>query len=212
MSRQRSDGAPRTSSGVARARGSGQWVYAGVALAVVAVLLLTWALGGFEPRPREYEQVGTGSTITTGPYEFVFTSATAQRQPGSSYRKASVKVIISGTGRTTGDETITPSTGAGGMFLAYDRDSRATEDSSGQRVADGGPSGFTPGLPAVPYQVEFTFDEGYRPGPDLAFAVIAQRYADTSLIQTDDSEPGWRNDDHGFRMDVPLTVLPDAKN
>ena len=143
----------------------------------------------------------------------MFRSATAERQPATSYRKGSVKVIVSGTGRTTGNETITPSVGPDGMFIAYDKATAKTYDSDSQQFGQGGPSGFTPGLPAIPYQVEFSLPGTYRPGDTISFGVIAQRYRSTALIKTDDAEEkGWHNDDRGYQLVLPLTVLPDAKS
>jgi hypothetical protein len=188
-------------------------VYGGAAAVLVAIVVLTWSLGGFQRKARPLEMVSPASLIATGPYEFTFSAATAQRQPKTSYAPATWKVVVEGTGRTTGDETIRPSTlGDDGMFLARDPHTGEVQNAKSDKIGDGPANGFTPGLPAVPYRVEFTFSDAFRPGPTVRFVVVAQRFYDSSLIQTDDEDPSWRNDDHGYRVDLPVTVLPEQRS
>jgi hypothetical protein len=66
------------------------------------------AFGGFERRTDLLKTVPPGALITTGPYEFRFTEATAQHKKdfdGSLYWE----VVMIGEGRTTGNESISPS-------------------------------------------------------------------------------------------------------
>jgi hypothetical protein len=181
-----------------------------VVLALALVLGLVWAAGGFEERTDLRIDTRPGQLIATGPYEFSFTRATAQRMNrfGSEWV---VQVLVHGTGRTTGDEAITPST-LNPMFAAADERSREAHDMEGQRFGSGATYGstgssFTPGLAPVDYTVTFEFSDTYRPGAELTFAVFELEYTDTSLLGT--GEKTWNNADRRYVLRLPVTRLPD---
>ncbi len=178
-------------------------------VAIALVLALIWALGGFERRTDLRIPTEPGAVIRTGPYEFTFTKATAQRINRFG-NEVVVDVRVIGTGRTTGDASIAPST-LNPMFVARDETSREVQEAQGQRFGSG--SGFdqgdtfTPGLPPVPYTVTFEFSETYRPGSSLVFAVSELEYTDTTLLGT--GEKSWNNGDRNFVLTLPVTQLPD---
>jgi hypothetical protein len=189
-----------------------RWVYAGGALALVAILVLTWVPGGFRESPPSLETVAPDAVIATGPYEFTFTKATAQHQPKTSYAPETWKVVAIGTGRTTGEETIAPSTfGDDGMFVARDPQTSERQNATGAEFGDEGGMGhaFTPGLPPIPYRVQFVFSAAYRPGATIRLTIIAQQIGNNDLIQTDDATKSWRNDDYGYLVTLPVTVVPE---
>ena len=178
-------------------------------LVLALVLALIWALGGFGARTDQRIPAEPGQLIVTGPYEFSFTRATAQRinRFGS---EVVVEVRAIGTGRTTGDEAISPST-LNPMFIARDDVTRELQEADGQRFGPGGgfDSGdtFTPGLPPVEFTVTFEFSENYRPGSTIVFAVSELEYTDTSLLGT--GEKVWNNADRTYVLQLPVTKLPD---
>lgn len=150
-----------------------------------------------------------GQVIVTGPYEFTFTKATAQRVErfGS---EVIVDVRVIGMGRTTGDAAIAPST-LNPMFVARDEASLEIQEANGQRFGPGGSlengDTFTPGLPPVEFTATFEFSEKYRPGKTLVFAVAQLEFTDRSLLGT--GEKTWNNGDRFFFVNLPLTTLPD---
>ena len=94
-----------------------------VVAALVLVLVLVWGAGGFSRRTDLLLDRPVGSLVTTGPYEFRFSSATAQQR--TDYSGAVVwRVVMSGEGRTTGEESIAPLyADDNGMFVAKDETS-----------------------------------------------------------------------------------------
>ncbi len=181
-----------------------------IGVVVLALMLaLIWALGGFKARTDLRIPAEPGQLIATGPYEFTFTRATAQR-----IKRFGTDVVVAvrviGTGRTTGDEAITPST-LNPMFIARDEATREFQEADGQRFGPGGGfdygDSFTPGLPPVEFTVTFEFSENYRPGRTIVFAVSELEYTDTSLLGT--GEKVWNNADRTFVMQLPVTQLPD---
>jgi hypothetical protein len=180
-----------------------------VVLALAVVIGGVYALGGFKVRTDVRTIVAPGTKIVSGPYEFTFTEATAQKV--KEYDD-SIKweVIVRGTGRTTGDVSISPSTGVSNMFIARDPNTVETADPETATIGRGGfdgPSKFTPGLPAVPYQVEFAFSEFYKPSDKIRFAVFELEYSNQHILDTD--EKSWNNTIDAFIYDLPLTVLPE---
>ena len=79
------------------------WGMAGsLVLAFGLLIALTWMAGGFDQRNDLRTVVSPGTTIATGPYEFTFTAGTAQKTKG--LRDIEVyRIVLSGTGRVTGD-------------------------------------------------------------------------------------------------------------
>lgn len=175
------------------------------------VLTLLWVLGGFQDRTDLRIVSRAGALVATGPYEFAFTRATAQRvnRFGDEYV---VQVFVYGTGRTTGDSAESPST-LSPMFWAYDQQSREIHAMEGQRFGPGATFGhgssFTPGLPPQDYVVTFEFTDAYRPGSSITFAVAELEFSDTSLLGT--GEKTWNNADQRYVMQLPLTRLPDEE-
>ncbi|MFC7619730.1 hypothetical protein [Microlunatus sp. GCM10028923] len=184
------------------------------ALLVVLVIALLfvgiWALGGFKVRTDTDERVQPGQAIESGPYEFVFSKATAQKTTDSD-GKVSWEVVVLGTARTTGDEAISPSNT---MFAAKDPKTVEEPDAGDSEIGTGEvgnhPSNLTPGLPPVPYQVMFQFSEHYQPTDKILFAV--HRLEEGNALLLDTGEKGWKNTRYVFRYDLPITVLPEKKD
>lgn len=174
-----------------------------------AVLALVWALGGFGVRSDLRVPTAAKQVISTGPYEFTFDRVTAQRVSRFD-DEVYVEVKVLGTGRTTGDQAVAP-TSLDAMFAAKDDASGEIHEPTGQRfgpdaaIVDG--SHFTPGLPPVDYQVVFEFSEGFRPGKVLRVAVSELEFTDTSLLGT--GEKTWNPGDRNFVLLLPVTTLPD---
>ena len=63
-------------------------------------------LGGFERRTDLLRKSQPGTLITTGPYEFRFTEATAQAKTDTAGAITAWEIIMIGEARTTGDTSI----------------------------------------------------------------------------------------------------------
>ncbi|WP_152365144.1 hypothetical protein [Microlunatus speluncae] len=181
-----------------------------VILAIVVVIGGIWALGGFKVRTDERTVVQPGQLVKSGPYEFTFNDATVQKIKDYD---DSIKwtLIVRGTGRTTGDESMSPMTGGTGMFLAKDPLTVETPESDTDMIGTSNgldsASDFTPGLPPVPYQVEFTFSERYEPSKDVQLAVSEIEYSNPTILDT--GEKTWNNGRDTFVYRLPVTVLPE---
>jgi hypothetical protein len=189
------------------------WVMAGSLVVAFAVLIgLTWLAGGFRQRTDLRTVVAPGTTVTSGPYEFTFTAGTVQRT--KTYADAEVyRLVLSGTGRVTGDEAMSPDS-LNWMFIAKDPRSPAYEepenDQFGAEDARGTTGGafFTPGLPPIPYRLTFEFPaESFEPGATIQLGVWILEYRDTSLLQTGDLR--WAPSERLYRYDLPLRRLAD---
>ncbi len=183
---------------------------AGIVLLALAVVVGgIWALGGFKVRTDVRHPVAPGTLVVSGPYEFTFTHATAQKK--KEYDD-SIKwiVIAEGTGRTTGDESISPMTGGSGMFAAADPNTVEAPDAESDIIGPGesydGPSDFTPGIAPLRYRVEFNFSEHYKPDKFVKFAVFEIEYSNNHIIDT--GEKTWHNTRDAFVYQLPITVLP----
>jgi hypothetical protein len=188
-------------------------VWALVAAALVGLLALTWALGGFERRTDLLRPTAVGALVSTGPYELRFTAATAQQR--TTYDDRVVwRVTAVGEGRTTGDVTLAPDySGDDGMFVSKDGASGEVRTPESQSFRPGGfvsSEAFTPGLPLQPFRVEFEFPRTYAPGATITFVVFDLELRDSSLLG--DQEPRWRNADAGSRFELPVKKLPPAEN
>ena len=62
------------------------------------------------------------------------------------------------------------------------------------------------GLPLIPYSVEFSYDDRYRPGATIRFVVADLVYGKHAL--TSDEET-WRRGTYGHHFYLPVRVLPD---
>ena len=130
--------------------------------------------GGFKKRTHLQKSTPPGTLITSGPYEFRFTEATAQHKKdfgGAPYWE----VVIIGEGRTTGTESSSPKYfGADSMFVSKDDGTEQVVVSESVRMGAGRSYDrhqFTPGLPLSAYAVVFKYADNYRPGPTIRFGV-----------------------------------------
>src|SRR6478752_7870505 len=179
-------------------------------LAFGLLIALTWMAGGFDQRNDLRTVVAPGTTIATGPYEFTFTAGTAQKTKG--LRDIEVyRIVLSGTGRVTGDEAMSPDS-LNWMFVAKDPRSPAYQEPDSQQFGieefrgSSGGSFFTPGLPAVPYWLTFEFPvDEYDVGATIQLAVWILEYRDVSLLQTGDYR--WAPSERLYRYELPLRRL-----
>jgi hypothetical protein len=185
-------------------------VYGSIFLVLVLLVVTVWGFGGFKRRTDLLRTVPVGTLLTTGPYEFRFTEATAQHKKNyddTFYRE----VVMVGEGRTIGTESISPSyTGNGGMFIS--KDDASQEIAMPDSVRLGESQGFTryrftPGLPLSPYSVVFKYKDSYRPGPTIRFVVWDLVYGKHYLAS---EEEGWHNGTHGNQFYLPVRVLPEG--
>lgn len=180
-----------------------------VVLALVLVIVGIWALGGFKVRTDVRTPVAAGTLVKTGPYEFTFDDATVQQKKDYD-DSIHWELIVRGSGRTTGDESISPSWGSNGMFIAKDPNTveRPTleSDTIGVGESFSGASDFTPGLAPVPYQLKFTFSEHFKPSDHVQFAVFELEFSNNHILDTD--EKTWNNTRDAFVYELPVTVLP----
>jgi len=185
-------------------------VYGSIFLVLVLLVVAVWGFGGFKRRTDLLRTVPVGTLLTTGPYEFRFTKATAQHK--KNYDDTFYwELVMIGEGRTTGTESISPSyTGNGGMFIS--KDDVSQEIAMPDSVRMGESQGFTryrftPGLPLSPYSVVFKYQDSYRPGPTIRFVVWDLVYGKHYLAS---EEEGWHNDTHGNQFYLPVQVLPES--
>ena len=204
---------PETSPAPAGSSDRRAWMMAGSLVLAFGLLIgLTWMAGGFDQRNDLRTVVAPGTTIATGPYEFTFTAGTAQKTKG--LRDIEVyRIVLSGTGRVTGDEAMSPDS-LNWMFVAKDPRSPAYQEPDSQQFGieefrgSSGGSFFTPGLPAVPYRLTFEFPvEEYDVGATIQLAVWILEYRDVSLLQTGDYR--WAPSERLYRYELPLRRLAD---
>jgi hypothetical protein len=181
-------------------------------LALVLTLALVWGLGGFGRRTDLLRPVEPGTLISTGPFEFRFTEATAQQQRDSNGVVTEWNLVVIGQARTTGNQTISPKyDGEYGMFVVRDPASTATATPESAKIGDQegigdvGRTRLVPGLPLTPYQLTFPLPASYQPGSTIRFAVFDLVYKDPYLLE---DEKEWRNGTYASRLDLPVRVLP----
>jgi hypothetical protein len=184
-------------------------LYGSILLALVLLVVAVWGFGGFKKRTDLLKTIRPGTLITTGPYEFRFTEATAQHKNyfgGAPYWE----IVMIGEGRTTGNESISPSyTANSGMFVS--KDDLSQEIAMPDSVRMGETRGFTryrftPGLPLSPYSVVFKYQDSYRPGREIRFVVWNLIYGKHYVAS---EEEGWHNGTHGNQFYLPVRVLPE---
>jgi hypothetical protein len=183
-------------------------LYGSILLALVLLIVGIWAFGGFERRTDIFKTTPPGTLFTTGPYEFRFTEATAQRKKKFD-DTVYWELVMVGEGRTTGNESIAPNyLGNSGMFVSKDEVSgeialpevhRLGETTSFDRHR------FTPGLALIRYSVIFNFKDTYQPGPTIRFAVFDLVYGKHYLAS---KEEGWPNSTYARLFYLPVRVLP----
>jgi hypothetical protein len=204
--------APPTGEPVRQSRVPGSLIYGGVVLALVLTIALVWGLGGFGKRTDLLRPVEPGALISTGPFEFRFTEATAQQQRDSNGVVTKWQIVVIGQARTTGNETIAPKyDGDYGMFVIRDMASTATATAESATIGDQEGIGdvvrtrLVPGLPLTPYQLSFPLPASYQPSPTIRFGVFDLVYKDPYLLE---DQKEWRNGTYASRLDLPVRVLP----
>jgi hypothetical protein len=204
--------APPAGDPVRRSPVPGPLMYGGVVLALALLLAVVWGTGGFNRRSDLLRPVEPGALISTGPFEFTFTEATAQQQRDLDGNITTWEIVVIGQARTTGDETIAPDYfGDSGMFALRDLASGTIVSPKNAMIGEVNDRGFSPrqhlvpGLPLTGYRLIFDLPVGYQPGPTIRFGVIDLVYENRYLVT---EEEGWGNGTYGSRFDLPLRVLP----
>lgn len=188
------------------------WWFGGIGAAIVLVVGLVWVTGGFEPRTDVRTDVTPGTIVATGPYEFTFDRATVQKTRHFSEKRLVWEVVVYGSGRTTGDEAIAPS--SLNWFMSA-RDPRSgillqpTLQGFGPvESAVSGGAFFTPGLEPIPYRLTFQFSDDIPMPSSIDLAVWELELRDRSLLQT--GELDWARTNHvSVYPAMPLQQLPD---
>jgi hypothetical protein len=199
---------PRSPGAAGRRTIPASLLYGSILLALVLLVVAIWGFGGFKKRTDLLRTTPPGTLFTTGPYEFRFTEATAQRRKdfdGTPFWR----VVMIGEGRTTGEESISPSyLPNSGMFISRDDVTQQISQPDSVRMGEEGYDrhNFTPGLPLIPYSVVFKYDDRYRPGPTIRFVVSDVVYGKHFLAS---DEEGWHNGDFGYQFYLPVRVLPE---
>jgi hypothetical protein len=204
---------PETVPTPAEPSGRRAWVMVGSLVLALALLIgLTWAAGGFDQRTDLRTTIPPGTTIVTGPYELVFTAVTVQKK--ESFGDDLVwEVVVSGTGRTTGDEAISPSSLDWFFSVREPVSNTVVEPESQQfgatdRSLSGG-SFFTPGLAPVPYRLIFHLPATIDRPTSVQLGVWDLEYRDRSLLRT--GELSWaRADTYSLVDGLPVQQLADA--
>ncbi len=186
------------------------WLMIGSLVVALAVLVgLTWVAGGFDQRTDLRTVVPPGTEISTGPYAFTFTAASVQKK--KTFDDSVVwEVVVQGTGRTTGDQAIAPSTldwfaslrePASGSVVEPESQRFGAADSSGS-------SFFTPGLAPIPYRLVFQLPAALERPTAVQLAVWDLELRDRSLLRT--GELSWARAEAFHRVDgLPVTQLAD---
>ena len=175
-----------------------------VTVVVIAVLVVVVGvvalLGGLRTRTDRLVPVAVGSVVTSGPYEVTLAKAAVSHVTS----KDQWDVVVSGTIRTTGATSIDPDVASSGFLYAQSESTREVQPSQSSELGDPDASeqldNLTPGLPAVPWSVTFTFDR--QPGDAVYVAVFDQEYT-TPWIFGD--EMGWRATPDGSTMTLPVS-------
>lgn len=176
-----------------------------VLAALVLVIAAIWGTGGFDQRRDLTTEVEPGTLLTVGPYELSFSRAVAQHVKDDD----SYEVQVIGTGRTTAQESMGPST-FNSLTVLQDPATLELTDVDRFLYGPGGGSGierhsFTPGLPATPFIASFRLDR--RPDPQIKFFVVDLEFSDTSILK--DQGPSWHSVNRAWRMIFPVKELPE---
>ena len=186
--------------------------FGAIAAAVLLVVGVVWYGGGFQRRTDVRSDVPIGSTITTGPYELAFDHATVQKTNRFTQNQVVWEVVVHGTGRTTGDEAIAPSS-LSWFMTARDSASGKVQEPTQQGfgpadlTASGG-SFFTPRLAPIPYRLTFQFSGDLDQPTGIDLAVWDLELRDRTLLKT--GELSWsRTNYFSVYPAIPLERLPD---
>lgn len=193
-------------------RGRTWWWFGSIGAAIVLIIGLVWVAGGFQPRTDTRTEVRPGTTISTGPYELTFDRATVQKTKHFSENQLVWEVVVHGSGRTTGDEAISPSSLTWFMTARDPASETVLEPTlQGFRAAEPVASGgnfFTPGLGPIPYRLTFQFPTSIDEPTSIDLGIWDLELRDRSLLQT--GELSWaRTNDFSVYPAMPLEQLPD---
>lgn len=183
-------------------------IWGSLALGVVLILTVVWAVGGFEYRGDRVTKVAAGTTLEVGPYALTFTSATVQRKTSDN----TYEVVVTGTGRTTSAKTIAPPTGTSGFISSKSPVTGEIQNVESFRYGDSTEiilraRAFTPGLDPVTFTTTFEYK---KPISDQLLLVVFDLEFFDNYIFSDD-EPTWNRVNTGHSMVLPLQVLPERK-
>lgn len=194
-----------------RSRWRAPLVYGGLVLTPALVVGLLYVTGGFGRRTDLLTAVKPGAVISTGPFELSFTDATAQARVEKDGAISRWDVVAIGRARNTGNIAMAPSTfGSDSVIVLRDPADQTTAIPYGVDIGDepGGRSDrreLTPGLPATGYRLTFRLPGDYRPGSTVRLGVADLVY-EAKYLTTD--EKAWDNGLYGYRIDLPVRVLP----
>lgn len=183
-----------------------------VAFALVLLLAVTIAFGGFTERESVYQPVAPGAVIRTGPYEMSFDKVTVERE--LSFGEVGWTATAIGHGRLLDGVTEPMAPYLSTAMAVQDGPSGLTVEGFVQEVGPVSDSGatprlFTPGLESQEYRVEFELPAEYRPSGYLRLAIADLSYDDHSFLQVGTKywAPSGRG---GAYYYLPVTVIATA--
>jgi hypothetical protein len=178
-------------------------------LVLVLLGVAVWGLGGFRKRTDLRRPTAPGTIVSSGPYELTFTEVTVQPDLDDSGAIEKWEIVVVGSGRTTGDQSLSPPYyGNDSMFAAKDPASGEVQVPTYADFGSGVDSdkiAFTPGLAPVRYALRFEFPATYQPQPTLQLLVSELEYS-TRYIASD--EKTWIIGTYGFLYELPVRELP----
>jgi hypothetical protein len=206
------DWAPPTGRALTRSRVPGWLIWTAGLVALVLAGMAVWGLGGFRKRTDLMRPTAPGTVVSSGPYELTFTEVTARPDLDDQGAIEKWEIVVVGSGRTTGDQTLSPPAyGNDSMFATKDPASGEVQVPTYADFGSGAGSdkiAFTPGLPPVRYALRFEFAATYRPQPTLQLLVSELEYS-TRYIASD--EKTWIIGTYGFLYELPVRELPPEK-
>ena len=183
-------------------------------IAVVVIIAVVWALGGFDRRDDQVQDVVTGSPVALGPVTVTFDRATVQEANGYGTYKRIQKIVAYGTARNTWTESFDPQAD---WFIAKDPNSKLVQSGQTFQIVRGkdlifdAPDTLAPGLPAEPVSVEFEMPPTFKPGRTIVFGISKIDYGNHSFFSSSDEEEWDESGGGAYRMRLPLQVLkPEA--
>lgn len=174
---------------------------------MLVVLGVVIGLGGFRERRDILHTVPIGATISTGAFDYTFTRATVQQQ--KDLDTPIYKVLVYGTAQNTTDIGRGPSTD---QFVGRDNTDKEVEEPQVTKI--GTSSDFTvgtvlnPGLPPVPFRIDFEFKQSWR--PTGTFRIAAANMTEQKYF-LNEAQPNWQNDASTiYQVYVPMQTLAPA--
>lgn len=180
-----------------------------IVLAVVVALALfagvLWAAGGFRERTDERIMVEPGVVFETGPFQFSFHTARIWEVKYGDEPREDWKIRVYGFGRTTGDQSRSPSSrhmaiGVMGSGVAED----ASVSAVGQ-LRDYGAE-LQPGMAMMPVELEADLPADFEPGDTIDLAVAKLEFENRSNAN-DDTGLVLRAGLQYYVITVPLTRM-----